>query len=28
MIDEELKAGDIFTWKNYPYFFKEFKSQR
>jgi len=28
MIDIDLKAGDIFTWQNYPYFFKEFKSQR
>jgi len=28
MIDVELKAGDIFTWKNYPYYFKEFKPQR
>jgi len=28
MIDVDLKAGDIFTWQNYPYFFKEFKSQR
>lgn len=28
MIDIDLKAGDIFTWQNYPYFFKEFKPQR
>jgi hypothetical protein len=28
MIEAGLKAGDIFTWQNYPYFFKEFKSQR
>ena len=28
MIDIALKAGDIFTWQNYPYFFKEFKPQR
>ena len=28
MIEVGLKAGDIFTWHNYPYFFKEFKSQR
>jgi len=28
MIEADLKAGDIFTWQNYPYFFKEFKSRR
>jgi hypothetical protein len=28
MMDIALKAGDIFTWQNYPYFFKEFKPQR
>jgi len=28
MINVNLKAGDIFTWKNYPYFFNEFKPQR
>jgi len=28
MIEVELKAGDVFTWKNYPYFFMEFKPQR
>jgi hypothetical protein len=28
MIEVDLKAGDIFSWKNYPYFFNEFKSQR
>ena len=28
MIDVDLKAGDIFIWQNYPYFFKETKSQR
>jgi len=28
MIEAELKAGDVFTWQNYPYFFKEFKPQR
>jgi hypothetical protein len=28
MIEAGLKAGDIFTWQNYPYFFKEFKPQR
>jgi hypothetical protein len=28
MIEIGLKAGDIFTWKNYPYFIKEFKPQR
>jgi hypothetical protein len=28
MIEVELKAGDIFTWQNYPLFFNEFKSRR
>jgi hypothetical protein len=28
MIDAGLKAGDIFTWQNYPLFMDEFKSQR
>jgi len=28
MIDVELKAGDIFTWKNYPYYTDKFKPQR
>jgi hypothetical protein len=28
MIEAGLKAGDIFTWQNYPYFLKEFKPQR
>jgi hypothetical protein len=28
MINVDLKAGDIFTWQNYPYYFKEFKPQR
>jgi hypothetical protein len=28
MIETELKAGDIFTWKNYPMYIKEFKQQR
>ena len=28
MLEVELKAGDIFTWQNYPLFMDEFKSQR
>ena len=28
MIEVSLKAGDIFTWKNYPLYMDEFKSQR
>jgi hypothetical protein len=28
MIEAELKAGDIFTWQNYPLYEDEFKSQR
>ena len=28
MTEEGLKAGDIFTWQNYPLFMNEFKSQR
>jgi hypothetical protein len=28
MIEVGLKAGDIFTWQNYPLFMNEFKSQR
>ena len=28
MIEVGLKAGDIFTWQNYPLFMDEFKSQR
>lgn len=28
MLEIELKAGDIFTWQNYPLFMEEFKSQR
>ena len=28
MIEAGLKAGDIFTWQNYPLYLDEFKSQR
>ena len=28
MLEVGLKAGDIFTWQNYPLFTNEFKSQR
>jgi len=28
MIEAELKAGDIFTWQNYPLFMDKQKSQR
>jgi len=28
MIEVDLKAGDVFTWQNYPLFMNEFKSQR
>ena len=28
MIEADLKAGDIFTWQNYPLYMNEFKSQR
>ena len=28
MIEAGLKAGDVFTWQNYPLFMNEFKSQR
>jgi hypothetical protein len=28
MLEVELKAGDIFTWQNYPLFESEAKSQR
>ena len=28
MIEIDLKAGDIFIWKNYPLYLEEFKSQR
>jgi len=28
MIEVDLKAGDIFTWENYPYFFKTAKPRR
>ena len=28
MNEVDLRAGDIFTWQNYPYFFKEAKPQR
>jgi len=28
MIDVDLKAGDIFSWQNYPLYMDEFKSQR
>jgi hypothetical protein len=28
MIEISLKAGDIFTWQNYPLYMDEFKSQR
>ncbi|MDR1232609.1 MAG: hypothetical protein LBK61_14555 [Spirochaetaceae bacterium] len=28
MIEIELKAGDIFTWQNYPLYMDEFKAQR
>jgi hypothetical protein len=28
MIEAALQAGDIFTWKNYPLYMDEFKSQR
>jgi hypothetical protein len=28
MIEAGLKAGDIFTWENYPLFVDEFKSRR
>jgi len=28
MIEVDLKAGDIFTWQNYPLYMDEFKSQR
>jgi hypothetical protein len=28
MTEAALQAGDIFTWKNYPLYMDEFKSQR
>jgi hypothetical protein len=28
MLDTNLKAGDIFTWENYPIYINEFKSRR
>jgi len=28
MIEVDLKAGDIFTWQNYPFFFKVSKPRR
>ena len=28
MIEAALKAGDVFTWQNYPLYIDEFKSQR
>ena len=28
MIEVNLKAGDVFTWQNYPLYMDEFKSQR
>jgi hypothetical protein len=28
MIEAGLKAGDIFTWQNYPLYFDEFKTRR